>query len=283
MFDSPLSIRSVNRASPSPRKPLFSDFPSSPNGEMSENLPPLLSSTSPYRRASPDRECRRPPVSGLSRRSTSSVIPSALVETHSHFSRFSVLPEAFPCPISIEGMQDQCNTISAYALASLLSQTHTVQQQQQRVLIIDCRYGYEFEGGHIANAVNLPDPSAVESFFFGHIGQQIPLITPDTLVVFHCEHSVKRGPRMLGHLRSLDRTINRNAYPGLCWPNVVLLKSGYANFVAQFPQFCTPEGGYVPMTDDRYSNDFNRSSGEARKSWNMRRGSSFHGRQSLPS
>ena len=37
-----------------------------------------------------------------------------------------------------------------------------------RVVIIDCRYKYEFDGGHIKGAFNVCDPGVVQKLFFGH-------------------------------------------------------------------------------------------------------------------
>src|SRR5271170_1369724 len=57
-------------------------------------------------------------------------------------------------------------------------------------LIVDCRFPYEFEGGHIAGAVNVNTWDALESYF---------LDTPPegkVVVIFHCEYSAHRAPRL---------------------------------------------------------------------------------------
>ncbi len=60
-------------------------------------------------------------------------------------------------------------------------------------IIIDCRYTYEYEGGHIPGAKNLPCPLQVEKYFFE---QQPKELGSKVVVVFHCEYSVQRAPRM---------------------------------------------------------------------------------------
>ncbi len=60
--------------------------------------------------------------------------------------------------------------------------------------VIDCRYGYEFEGGHIPGAENISSPELLEERFFAC--QPEGLNGKRMVVVFHCEYSVQRAPRM---------------------------------------------------------------------------------------
>ena len=39
---------------------------------------------------------------------------------------------------------------------------------ESRIVLIDCRYHYEFLGGHVRNAFNIIDPAVVKTLFFGH-------------------------------------------------------------------------------------------------------------------
>jgi rhodanese-related sulfurtransferase len=67
--------------------------------------------------------------------------------------------------------------------------------------IIDCRFDYEYNGGHIAGAVNINTTSGVEEFLLGP-GPAKPKqsVSGDpakkTVLVFHCEFSVKRAPTL---------------------------------------------------------------------------------------
>ncbi|KHJ86286.1 hypothetical protein OESDEN_13968 [Oesophagostomum dentatum] len=64
---------------------------------------------------------------------------------------------------------------------------------ERRYTLIDCRYPYEYEGGHVKCAVNVHDQDQLEKLFFpddpNHpIRSRIP--------IFYCEFSQKRGPGM---------------------------------------------------------------------------------------
>ena len=60
-----------------------------------------------------------------------------------------------------------------------------------RVFVIDCRFDYEYQGGHIKDALHQDTDAQVLDFFFR---EQKPLFDQRTAIVFHCEFSSKRGP-----------------------------------------------------------------------------------------
>jgi M-phase inducer tyrosine phosphatase len=57
-------------------------------------------------------------------------------------------------------------------------------------VIIDCRFEYEYLGGHISSAVNFNDKDHLANTLF-----DAP-ISPRTLLIFHCEYSAHRAPIM---------------------------------------------------------------------------------------
>ena len=63
-------------------------------------------------------------------------------------------------------------------------------QNFDRSLIVDCRFEYEFEGGHIDGAVNYNDKE--------HFANQLFDCPPsgDMLIILHCEYSACRAPLM---------------------------------------------------------------------------------------
>ncbi|RLV93818.1 M-phase inducer phosphatase [Spathaspora sp. JA1] len=113
-------------------------------------------------------------------------------------------------------------------------------------IIIDCRFDYEFEGGHIIGATNLSTKQELENrFIFNPDASQSDI---KRLVVFHCEFSVFRGPIMARHLRKCDRMANSHLYPYLTYPDIVVLEQGYKTFFMKYPYLCDPQD-YVEMKD----------------------------------
>lgn len=67
--------------------------------------------------------------------------------------------------------------------------------------IIDCRFDYEYNGGHIPGAININTTAGVEEFLLGLSAvKPTPSTSNDpakkTILVFHCEFSVKRAPTL---------------------------------------------------------------------------------------
>ncbi|NXT30215.1 MPIP1 phosphatase, partial [Syrrhaptes paradoxus] len=93
-------------------------------------------------------------------------------------------------------------------------------------VIIDCRYPYEYEGGHIKGAVNLHMEEDVEDYLLKKPIK--PSENKRVIIVFHCEFSSERGPRMCRFVRERDRL--GNEYPNLHYPELYVLKGGYRDF-----------------------------------------------------
>lgn len=152
--------------------------------------------------------------------------------------------------------------------------------------IVDCRYPYEYQGGHIVSSVNLPTSGDVTKFFIDKATEQQSLQQPQQqshklqqqqqqlsgpqnwqlqaqplnqqqnhqqqqqqvnsrhVVIFHCEFSSQRGPKLMKFLRERDRQVNQ--YPELMYPEIYLLDGGYKEFYQEFKQYCEPQA-YKPM------------------------------------
>lgn len=62
--------------------------------------------------------------------------------------------------------------------------------------VVDCRFQYEYDGGHIRDAINLNTQEELLARFLPRGSENAsPSATPQVLV-FHCEFSSHRGPRM---------------------------------------------------------------------------------------
>jgi hypothetical protein len=103
-----------------------------------------------------------------------------------------------------------------------------------KLIIIDSRYPYEFEGGHIRNAQNIYTKERIIETFLTN-KDEILSKSPSssgkrTVIIFHCEFSSERGPSLLRFLRNQDRAANRDSYPKLYYPELYLLEGGYKAF-----------------------------------------------------
>ncbi|KAG8925071.1 cell division cycle- protein [Tulasnella sp. 408] len=123
--------------------------------------------------------------------------------------------------------------------------------------IVDCRFDYEFEGGHIDGATNFTTPEEAADYFLDQLSVPPPSSSgepsPDgdlkTVLVFHCEFSAKRGPTFAKHLRAQDRKRCHEAYPRVHYPEVYILQGGYKGFWESHPHRC---GGYTEMDDPNH-------------------------------
>ncbi|TFK27380.1 tyrosine phosphatase [Coprinopsis marcescibilis] len=123
--------------------------------------------------------------------------------------------------------------------------------------IIDCRFDYEFDGGHIEGAVNINTTAAVEELLLGpSLTKPRPCVSGDstrkTVLVFHCEFSVKRAPTFAKHLRAKDRAMNNHVYPKIHYPEVYILEGGYCNYFKTSGKRCVPKA-YVTMDDPSHA------------------------------
>eukprot|EP01083_Nonionella_stella_P012679 35891_1 len=110
--------------------------------------------------------------------------------------------------------------------------------------IIDCRYGYEYNNGHIQCAVNVQSQQLLELMFKTNLKHSDKRIA----WIFHCEYSQKRGPRAASNFKRLDREHNQRNYPNLCFPHTYVLDGGYKKYHETSPISTT----YVSM----FSPDF---------------------------
>lgn len=115
-------------------------------------------------------------------------------------------------------------------------------------MIIDCRFEYEYEGGHISEAINYNDKDLLATHLFRSniAGKLPPTLEGRTLIVLHCEYSAHRAPLMARHIRAEDRAANAERYPQLSYPELYILDGGYSGFFNEHPRRCYPQA-YVEM------------------------------------
>ncbi|GAA5896270.1 hypothetical protein JCM8208_001830 [Rhodotorula glutinis] len=128
-------------------------------------------------------------------------------------------------------------------------------------IIVDCRFDYEYDGGHIDGAINLSELADIEARLLNAANPPQPSTSDcaprdgKTVLIFHCEFSAKRAPTSAKHLRNQDRQKNFAAYPNIFYPELYILQGGYEAFFKAYPERCL--GGYVVM--DHPEHDAKRS------------------------
>ncbi|QRW00659.1 Rhodanese domain-containing protein [Ceratobasidium sp. AG-Ba] len=142
-------------------------------------------------------------------------------------------------------MRINCDTLDALLAGHFDSQI-------QSYTVIDCRFEYEYEGGHIPGAINLNTTQAIEDHLLGD-NKPAPSRSGDNvkkhILVFHCEFSVKRAPTFAKHLRSRDRALNSHSYPKVHYPEVYIMEGGFSRYFKEKPSQVDPPYSYVQMDD----------------------------------
>ncbi|XP_053690634.1 M-phase inducer phosphatase-like [Sabethes cyaneus] len=203
--------------------------------------------------------------------SRSSVEPDLIGD----FSKSYILPLT-------EGRHRDLKSISPSTMAALLY--GSFDDKISSFHIIDCRYPYEFEGGHIRGAKNLYTQEQILEELI-KIKTDPPKVVADgpkrNIVVFHCEFSSERGPKLSRFLRNHDRILNSDSYPALHYPEIYLLHGGYKDFFAVHPDLCDPIA-YRQMMDPEFGEAYRHFRAKS-KSWNggdVVRGSAIAGSSS---
>lgn len=140
-------------------------------------------------------------------------------------------------PIHFSTDTPDLRTVSVPTVYKLLTQEIPI----TNYLVIDTRFEYEYQGGHIHSALNFTAPESLDQYLNAlgaHWG--------NTPIIVHCEFSVKRGPSFCREFRSLDRIANINDYPHLSYPELYLMEGGYHEFFSLYSELCSPKE-YIPM------------------------------------
>ncbi|KAI4202737.1 MAG: hypothetical protein LQ350_002403 [Teloschistes chrysophthalmus] len=132
------------------------------------------------------------------------------------------------------------------------------QEPYDQSLIVDCRFEYEYEGGHIDGAINVNSKEELASKLFD------PVSTSRTLLIFHCEYSAHRAPLMAKFLRQRDRAVNAHRYPLLTYPEVYILDGGYSSFFQDHRYRCSPQN-YVEMAAKEHASACERGLGRMKQ------------------
>jgi M-phase inducer tyrosine phosphatase len=146
----------------------------------------------------------------------------------------------------------------------------------EKFVVIDCRFEYEYKGGHIDGAVNYNDKEQLSSQLFD--------IEPTSkaLLIFHCEYSAHRAPIMAKFIRSKDRRANAEQYPRLTYPETYILDGGYSSFFKGYQSRCFPQN-YVEMDAQEHSRACEMGLGRVKQRSKLGRAHTFAFGQHSPS
>ncbi|XP_065071226.1 M-phase inducer phosphatase-like isoform X1 [Rhopilema esculentum] len=167
-----------------------------------------------------------------------------------------------PCclPLLEKGQHPDLKSISPATLCKVLDGEYSGILDE--AIIVDCRYPYEFKGGHIKTAINIYTKEEMVEQFLQKLKSQP---SKRTAIIFHCEFSSKRGPTLCRFLRNKDRDIHRTCYPTLFYPELYILEGGYRDFFNEKKEYCEPQA-YLKMVDEKFSQDLKHFTKRS-KSW----------------
>ena len=135
------------------------------------------------------------------------------------------------------------------------------------IMIVDCRFEYEYEGGHINGALNYNDKEELANELFRKPKSR-------TALILHCEYSAHRAPIMAKYVRHQDRAINVDTYPHLTYPDMYILDGGYSSFFAEHRSMCYPQN-YVEMNDKEHEFACERGLGKVKQRSKLNRAQTF--------
>ncbi|XP_065072546.1 M-phase inducer phosphatase-like [Ochlerotatus camptorhynchus] len=193
-------------------------------------------------------------------------IMSALSRSSTEPDLIGDFSKSYVLPLT-DGRHRDLKSITPNIMAEMLRGTYD--HQIASFKIIDCRYPYEFEGGHIRGAKNLYTQEQILEELINSKTEspKVDFNGPKrSVIVFHCEFSSERGPKLSRFLRNHDRILNSDSYPALHYPEIYLLHGGYKDFFALHPDLCDPIA-YRQMLDPKYSDAYRHFRAKSR-SWN---------------
>ncbi|EDR21909.1 M-phase inducer phosphatase, putative [Entamoeba dispar SAW760] len=128
-------------------------------------------------------------------------------------------------------------TLSPYDLNQLINSS-----KLDELFIVDVRYPYEFNGGHVRYSMNI----ATDVTLYKELNKLFEINhSKKIILIAYCEFSQTRAPSLLKELR---HTIGNKLI------DIFLVEGGYERIFEEYPSLC--EGGYIQMNDPRYFEEF---------------------------
>lgn len=147
-----------------------------------------------------DLKCSHPefqqkrPVLRKSVSMNDAVIANALSRSSSESNLIGDFSLPYCLPL-VEGRHSDLKSITSDTLRKLL--LGEFDELVASYKVIDCRYPYEYEGGHIYGALNLYTHEQILEEFVSNLKTETTTdFTKRNILVFHCEFSSERGPKL---------------------------------------------------------------------------------------
>ncbi|XP_013383189.1 M-phase inducer phosphatase [Lingula anatina] len=192
---------------------------------------------------------------------TEAMIKSALNKGDSEQDLIGDFSKDYCLPL-IRGKHQDLKAITPNTLEKLINGEYD--QVVEEYTIIDCRYPYEYEGGHIKNAKNIYTKEGIMKEFLETPPKE-KNSSKRTVLIFHCEFSSERAPNLSRFLRNKDRDSNKDCYPALHYPEIYLLEGGYKALYCENKDLCEPPE-YKPMLHVDHAQDLKHFRTKS-KSW----------------
>lgn len=156
-----------------------------------ENYPPATAD--PTKFSQPQFPQRRP-ILRKSMSMNDADIMNALSRSSSEPNLIGDFSRPFCLPL-IEGRHTDLKSISSETLRKVL--LGEFEDCVGSVKVIDCRYPYEYDGGHISGALNLYTHEQILEEFVTKKTESVAVDgAKRDIIVFHCEFSSERGPKL---------------------------------------------------------------------------------------
>ena len=183
-------------------------------------------------------------------------------------------------PSEIDASQGGIPMIDSNAVKKLLL------EDENGVVLIDCRYFYEYRNGRISSSHNVVFPDDCQRGFIIARDKLLNCANHrnsekrDLVYVFYDDGEANamamhhRATQLFRHIRNLDRLDNMHTYPNLCFPNMFVLKGGFKAFIEssrdrewEDDHRIFYEGSFVSMDDWRFSNETKELHNQVVKRW----------------
>ncbi|KAK6174590.1 hypothetical protein SNE40_017834 [Patella caerulea] len=193
---------------------------------------------------------------------TEEVIKSAVNRMSNDVDLIGDCSKPYSLPIFTSGKHQDLKRITPETVCRVINNEF---EDIESYRIIDCRYPYEYEGGHIKGGENIYTKDVILSEFL-KCPKRSENVNKRHIIIFHCEFSSERGPNLLRFLRNKDRDCNKEDYPNLHYPELYLLDGGYKVFFEYNKEYCEPQS-YKQMSDKDHLDDLKKFRAKS-KSWN---------------